>query len=296
MKRLMAVAAAFVASLLFISLIPATSAATIQATYQARYGSYGTITVREFTDGTGSAVVHLYALVPGRTYAFRLASGRCTGSITPLIPVLTYTVSSAGTIGRTRLLSSSQMGTIAPRLASADVVAVLTSGASRLCRTLYVPSAFGPSPSPSATPAPTSGVFPSPGATSTPGISANLSTHNASYGLTQTPASMTDWFAELKVGVPATATATVTAGENVNALLVIPEGGSIIFKITTSSGVGGWDWQWDTVRTVWDTPVQYFYEGEVISRTAGTWAFGLDSNVFVGSETLTLTPLSITGP
>ncbi len=90
MKRLLAIAGtALLACLLLVPLIPSTSAATVQATYQARFGSYGTITVREFSDGTGSAVVHLYALVPGRTYAFRLASGRCTGSTSPLIPVQT---------------------------------------------------------------------------------------------------------------------------------------------------------------------------------------------------------------
>ena len=288
MKRLMAVAAAFVASLLFISLIPATSAATIQATYQARYGSYGTITVREFTDGTGSAVVHLYALVPGRTYAFRLASGRCTGSITPLIPVLTYTVSSAGTIGRTRLLSSSQMGTIAPRLVAADAVAVLTSGASRLCRTLYVPSAFA---SPSPTPTPT------PGGT-TPGITANVSAHQFDHGPLLTPSSMADWFPALKVGVPASATATVAAGQNVYALLVLPASGSIAFTITTSgNGGGGWYYQWNQQLNYWETPELYFYQGQYFALSGPTtWAFGLDSNTYAGSETLTITPTAIGRP
>jgi hypothetical protein len=280
----MAVAAAvLVASLLFI---PATSATTIQATYQARYGRYGTITVRDFSDGTGSAVVHLYALAPGRVYAFRLASGRCTGSIVNLIPAQSLTVSSAGTIGRTRLLSSSQMATIAPRLSSADVVAVLTSGAARLCRTLYMPSSFAPSPS--STPTPT------PSATTTPGIAANVTAARFGYGPLLTPSSMTDWFPALKVGVKASATATVTAGQNVYALLVIPSGGSLAFTITTNSGNGGWYWQWDPLYTYWDTPEHYFGEGQFFTLTSGTWAFGLDSNVYAGSETLTITPSAIT--
>lgn len=298
MKRLAMVATAvFVASVLFI---PATSAATIQATYQARYGTYGTITVRQFTGGTGSAIIHMYALPRGRTYAFSLASGRCTSSITPLIPAKTIKVTSAGTMGQTWLLSSSQMRTIAPRLTSANVVAVLTSGSSRLCRTLYVPSAFAPSPSPSPTPSPapspTATPTPSPTATTAPGITANVSTHQFGYGPTLTPASMSDWFAALKAGVAASATATVAAGQNVYALLVIPVGGSIAFTITTGSGNGGWYWQWDPVANTWQTPVLYFSEGQFFARNSGTWAFGLDSNTYAGSETLTIKPTAITRP
>lgn len=281
-KRLgVAATTVLLASLFFIS---AANATTVQATYQARYGAYGTITVRQFTDATGSAIIHMYSLVPGRSYAFSLASGRCTGSVTPLIPSKSLKVSSAGTLGQTWQLSTTQMRTITPRLASANVVAVLASGSSRLCRTLYVPSAFGPSPSPSPTPSP------SPSQS----VSANVSTHNAGFGPTLTPATMSDWFSALKAGVPASATATVTPGQNVYALLVIPTGGSIAFKISTGSG--GWYWQWNAASNAWQTPAQYFSDGNSFARTSGTWAFGLDSNTFSGSETLTITPTAITRP
>jgi hypothetical protein len=273
-KRLTAVAAAvLVASLFFIA---TTSAATVKTTYQANYGSRGTITVRQFTDGTGSANIHMSALTSGRTYSFSLARGRCTGSITLLMPAKTIKVSSAGTLGKTWPLSSAQMRTITPRLSTANAVAILTSGTSRLCRTLYALSAIAPTPTPGASP------------------SANVSTHNAGFGPTLTPATMSDWFAALKAGVPASATATVEPGQNVYALLVIPAGGSIAFKVTTGSG--GWYWQWNAVSSAWQTPAQYFSDGDSFARTSGTWAFGLDSNTYAGSETLTITPTAITRP
>ncbi len=54
----------------------------------------------------------------------------------------------------------------------------------------------------------------------------------------------------------------MTAGQNVYALLVIPAGGSLMFTITSSSGNGGWYWEWDPQYNDWDTPVHYFYEGQ----------------------------------
>jgi len=269
--------AVIVASVL---LIPVTNAATIKATYQGVYGSNGTITVRQFTDGTGSAIINMHALTRGRTYTFSLNSGTCAVTTTRLIPAKTITVSSAGTISHTWPLSTALVRTIAPRLSSAKVVALLTAGSSRLCRTLKVLKATAPSPSP--TPAPSS--------------AANVSTHNGGFGPTLPAASMSDWFPALKVGVATTATATVAAGQNVYALLVIPAGGSIAFTITTNSGNGGWYWQWDPVANTWQTPVQYFSEGRFFARSSGTWAFGLDSNTYAGSETLTIKPTAITRP
>lgn len=265
--------AVIVASMFFI---PVTNAATIKATYQGVYGSNGTISVRQFTDGTGSAIINMHALTRGRTYAFSLNSGTCAVTTTRLIPAKTITVSSAGKISHTWPLSISQMRTIGPRLSSAKVVALLTSGSSRLCRTLKVLKAAAPTPSPTAAP--------------------NVSTHQFGYGPTLTAASMSDWLPALKVGVATTATATVAAGQNVYALLVIPAGGSIAFTITTNSGNGGWYWQWDSVANTWQTPVQYFSEGQFFARSSGTWAFGLDSNTYAGSETLTIKPTAITRP
>jgi hypothetical protein len=294
-NRLAVVAVALVGAGMFF--ITTASAATIQATYQARYGSHGTITVRQFTDGTGSAIIHMYALAPGRTYTFFLASGRCTGSITPLVPARSLKVSSAGSMGQTRLLSSSQMRTIAPRLVSANVVAVLTAGASRLCRTLYVPSALAPSPSPSGAPSPTPTPTPSATATPTPGITANVTAHRFGYGPLLTPSSMTNWFPALKVGVKASATADVTAGQNVYALFVIPPGGSLTFEVTSSSSSGGWYWQWNPANNYWNTPELYFFDGQFLTLNGGTtWAFGLAYNTYAGSETLMITPTAITRP
>jgi len=82
--------AVIVASVL---LIPVTNAATIKATYQGVYGSNGTITVRQFTDGTGSAIINMHALTRGRTYTFSLNSGTCAVTTTRLIPAKTITVS-----------------------------------------------------------------------------------------------------------------------------------------------------------------------------------------------------------
>jgi len=286
-KRLAVIAVAVLGAGVFF--ITTASAATVQATYQARYGSYGTITVRQFTDATGSAVIHMSALTPGRTYAFSLAKGRCTGSITALIPAKTMKVSSAGTLGKTWLLSNAQMSTITPRLSSANVVAVLTSGASRLCRTLYVPSSSSPNPSPTMPPSPT--------VTPPTGITANVTAHKFGYGPILTPASMSDWFPTLKVAVKASATATVAAGQNVYALFVIPSGGSLTFEVTSSSSSGGWYWQWNPVNSYWNTPEQYFFNGQFLTLNAGTtWAFGLDYNTYAGSETLTITPTAIKRP
>jgi len=105
---------------------------------------------------------------------------------------------------------------------------------------------------------------------------------------------MSNWFPGLKVGVTASATANVAAGQNVYALLVIPAGGSVAFTI--SSGSGGWYWQWDAVANTWQTPVQYFSDGQFFARNSGTWAFGLDSNTYAGSETLTIKPSAVTRP
>jgi len=105
---------------------------------------------------------------------------------------------------------------------------------------------------------------------------------------------MANWFPALKVGVAASATATVAPGRNVYALLVIPSGGSLAFTVTTNSGSGGWYWQWDPLYDYWDTPEHYFGEGQFLSLSSGTWAFGLDSNVYAGSETLTIDPSAIT--
>lgn len=280
MKRLTmgtrAVAAA--ALLACVLLIPATSAATVRATYQGTYGASGTITVKQLSDGTGSAIIKMRALSHSRTYTFSLASGRCTSSTTRLIPAKTIKSSSTGTIGHTWVLTSSQMHTLASRLSSAKVVAILSAGSSRLCRTLNLVKAVTPSPSP--TPATK--------------VSPNVSTHQFGYGPTLTPASMSDWFPALKVGVAASATATVTAGQNVYALLVIPAGGSIAFTVTTSGGNGGWYWQWDSESNIWHTPVQYFSEGQFFARSSGTWALGFDSNEYAGSQTLTITPTAIT--
>jgi len=305
-KRPTAVAAVLVATML---LVPATRAVTIQATYQARYGPYGTITVRQFTDGAGSAVINMYALAPSRAYTFSLASGRCTTSIAPLIPAKTIKVTAAGKLGQTWKLSAAQMATIVPRLSSATLVAVLTSGSSRLCRTLYVPSAFTSSPSPAASPSPTTtpspSAMPSPTANPTPtpggtppaGITANVSTYERGRGPTLTPASMADWFPALKVGVPASVTATVAPGQNVYALFVVPAGGSITFKITTNSGFGGAFWQWDPATNYWHTPAQDFYEGQYASLNGGTtWVFGLAYSTYAGPETLTITPTAIARP
>lgn len=287
MKRLAAVAGVVLAATLL--LIPATDAATIKATYQARYGPYGTITVRQFTDGTGKAILNMYAMAPGRTYAFSLARGRCTTSITTLVRPGTLKVNAAGKMGRTWTFSTSQMRTIGPSLSSGNLVAILTAGSSRLCRTLYVPTAFAPSPS--------SSPMPSPAATPTAGVTANVSAHRFGYGPLLTPSSMADWFPALKVGVAASATATVAAGQNVYALFVVPPGGSVTFKIASSSGSGGWYWKWDPQYNYWDTPEHYFYEGQFFTLNAGTtWAYGLDYNTYAGSETLTITPTAITRP
>ena len=127
-----------------------------------------------------------------------------------------------------------------------------------------------------------------PGPSPTPGpgggVTANVSTHKFGYGPTLTPAMMSDWFPALKLGVPASVTATVTAGQNVYALFVVPPGGSLTFKVTTSSTSGGWYWQWNSVNNYWVTPELYFYEGQFVTLNAGTtWAFGLDYNTYAGS-------------
>ena len=92
------------------------NALTIKATYQARYGSNGTVTVRQFTNGTGAVVVSMSALVPGRSYAFRFAIGSCTSSTASSIPARTIKVSSAGKLATTWTLSTSQVHSIASKL------------------------------------------------------------------------------------------------------------------------------------------------------------------------------------
>lgn len=277
MKRILALSAATLTACLL--LVQVANAATIKATYTASFGSYGGFSVRRFTDGTGSATLKMAHLTSGRAYTFSLAKGRCTGSTTLLIPAQGIKVSPAGTVSRSWPLSGAQMSKITPRLTSASAVAILLSGTSRLCRTLVSTSA---TPAPTPTPSPVTGT---------------VSAHRFGYGPLLTPSSMVDWFPKLKVGVVSSATATVTVGQNVYALLVVPPGGSLTFTITTSSGSGGWYWKWDPQYNYWDTPEHYFYEGQSVSLNGGTiWAYGLDYNTYAGSETLTIKPTAIGRP
>ena len=265
-----------------VLLTATTDALTVKATYQGRYGSNGTVTLRHYTNGTGSVIVNLTTLPAGRTYTFRLATGTCTSSTATGIPARTLKVTSAGKLAGTWSLTSSQVSSIASKLAAGKVVAVLTAGSSRLCRALVV---VKPTPTPTPTPAPSGGVV------------ANISTHKFGYGPTLTPASMSNWFPALKAGVTSSATATVTAGQNVYALFVVPAGGSVTFKVSSSSAAGGWYWQWNSTNSYWTTPELYFYNGQFVTLNAGTtWAFGLAFNDYAGSETLTIATTAITKP
>jgi len=56
-------------------------------------------------------------------------------------------------------------------------------------------------------------------------------------------------------------------------------------------------WSSRSQYSYWDAPEHYFYEDQAVALNDGTtWAYGLDYNTYVGSETLTITPTAITRP
>lgn len=142
MKR--AVALAALAAALAVAL--PVQAASLSSTLTGRFGALGTVTLRSYTDGTGSLVVNLHGLRAEGTYPVALVRGRCPGAVVRAMPTLTATLT--GRLGRTL------------KVAAVPSARPLGVRVGTLCRTLLAPAV--PTPSPAATASPTATASRSP--------------------------------------------------------------------------------------------------------------------------------------
>jgi hypothetical protein len=123
-------------AILFAFAAAPVSAATLQRTWSARLGSNGangSITLRAFTDGTGSIAYSLRGLSPNSTYLVQIRSGTCAslGSIAArLRPILT---TATGTMAGVSTPPPWQMGWIWSAARQPSFVARIVSGTSVRC-------------------------------------------------------------------------------------------------------------------------------------------------------------------
>jgi hypothetical protein len=162
MRRVVLVVAALIAAT-FLSVAQG-DAATISKAWMARYGTLGTVTVRQFTTLNGTLVVNLYNLHAGSSYGVALYRTSCTGALVYRTSLL---ANSYGKISRTLGLSAAQ------ERAFASHPAVKVGSTCRVLPQTF--SAISPSPTPTPTPRPTptpapTGVYGNPwGYNFTPG-------------------------------------------------------------------------------------------------------------------------------
>ncbi len=104
MFRRVVLAFGFLVASAFVS-TPSGDAATLANAWMARYGSLGTITVRQFTSLNGTLVVNVSSLRPAALYGVTLYRGSCTGTV---ISKVTLSANAYGKISRTLSLTAAQ--------------------------------------------------------------------------------------------------------------------------------------------------------------------------------------------
>jgi hypothetical protein len=91
---------------------PGADAASVHASWTAKFGANGSVTLVQYASGAGAVGMHLVGMTPAARYAVVLARGTCARHDTWLV-LPTVTATSTGRIGRTLPLGVSQAGTAA---------------------------------------------------------------------------------------------------------------------------------------------------------------------------------------
>lgn len=118
-----AIAVLTVALLLVARPAPTEGAATVLASWTAKIGANGTVTLVAYTSGAGAIGMHVREMSPGAQYAAVLARGTCAKGVTWLV-LPTMTATATGRIGRTLSLTPAQTTKAAAYVSTGLVIRV----------------------------------------------------------------------------------------------------------------------------------------------------------------------------
>jgi hypothetical protein len=122
------------ALLLTLAVAP-TSALTVQRTWHAKFssGTYGAVTLKAYTNGTGTVTYGLKRLRATRTYSVQIRKGTCSSLGTTVATVTSVRTSASGTVARTNTVLSSQMNAIWSAAHGTSFVMRIVNGTSVHC-------------------------------------------------------------------------------------------------------------------------------------------------------------------
>ena len=121
---------------MLLALAPASAGAlTLQRTWHAKLssGTYGAVTLKAYTDGTGSFTFAYKNLRRNVTYGVQIRKGSCSSLGTIVARLASVRTSSSGTASRTETLNWTQMNAIWPAARGTSFMVRIVNGTSARC-------------------------------------------------------------------------------------------------------------------------------------------------------------------